>query len=163
MNHAWISLGANLGEPLPNLGKALERLDDGKDVFIEAKSSFYRTEAVDFPDQPDFINLCVRLKTIKTPEALLERLLAIQKMMGQGEKEIPFGPRIMDLDLLLYEDFILDTKDLILPHPGMHMRRFVLQPLCDLDPELMHPVFKLTMSQLLEKIPQDTQKVERIP
>lgn len=163
MNRAWISLGANLGDAKRNLEKALRLLQDDKEIFLEAHSSFYKTQALDFSDQPDFINLCARIRTVKTPEALLQRFFSIQEELGQGKKEIPFGPRFMDLDLLLYEDEIIDSGFLVLPHPRMHLRRFVLKPLCELNPERIHPVSGLTMLELLQNIPEETQKVERIP
>lgn len=162
MNRAWISLGANLGDPLRNLEKALDLLHDGRAIFLEARSPFYRTKAVDFLEQPDFINLCARIRTVERAEALLERFFSIQEILGQGKKDVLFGPRLMDLDLLLYEDRVCESEKLILPHPRMHLRRFVLQPLCDINPEFVHPVLGLTLSQLLEKIPAGIQHVERI-
>ncbi|MDY0162549.1 2-amino-4-hydroxy-6-hydroxymethyldihydropteridine diphosphokinase [Desulfobotulus sp.] len=163
MNRAWISLGANLGDPEASLIRALDGLSRCPGVVVDAVSSFYRTAPTDYADQPDFVNAAARILTSHDPETLFGHLLRLQKEAGQGPKTRRFGPRLLDLDLLLYENLVFTSLRLILPHPRMHLRRFVLIPLCDMNPELRHPLLHETMADLLTRLPENSQRVERIP
>jgi 2-amino-4-hydroxy-6-hydroxymethyldihydropteridine diphosphokinase len=132
---AYVGLGSNLGDRDAALRAALELL--GGDVV--AVSSFRETEPVGYLDQPAFLNAAAALETELEPCALLERLLAVERELGRTRDGPRFGPRTIDLDLLLYEDRVIDEPGLVVPHPRMAERRFVLEPLAELDPELAVP------------------------
>lgn len=149
---AAIALGSNLassfGDREANLNEALRRLASLGE--IKAVSTFHDTEPVDFLDQPRFLNAAALLETTLDPEALMRGLLAIEREMGREREGLPAkGPRIIDLDLLLYDNTVHSTADLTVPHPAMHERRFVLEPLNEIAPNMVHPVLKLTVSELL--------------
>lgn len=150
-----IALGSNLpsrfGPPDDNLCEALHRLADlGQ---IAAVSGFYVTEPVGYLAQPNFINAAALLETDLAPLALLHGLQSIECAMGRDRSTAPpKGPRIIDLDLLLYGNLVLDDPELTLPHPAMHERRFVLDPLAEIAPGLVHPVAKTTIADLLRKL-----------
>lgn len=157
MPTAYIALGANLqshaGPPARTFDAALGRLAELGQVL--AKSSYYTTEPVGYADQPPFLNAAVALETTLAPETLLDRLLAIERSFGRDRSHgIPNGPRTLDLDLILYDDTILDTPTLQLPHPRMHQRAFVLDPLAEIAPDLLHPVLRKSMSQLKNDLSQ---------
>ncbi|TYT74266.1 2-amino-4-hydroxy-6-hydroxymethyldihydropteridine diphosphokinase [Desulfobotulus mexicanus] len=163
MNAAWISLGANLGDPVISLRQALEKMRIFDGMQLDAVSDFYKSAPVDYEDQPVFVNAVARIRTCLEPEQLLENLFHLQKQGGQGEKAFRYGPRFLDLDLLLYENRVCRDENLELPHPRMHLRRFVLKPLCDINPDMRHPLLHETMADLLKKLPENSQWVERIP
>jgi 2-amino-4-hydroxy-6-hydroxymethyldihydropteridine diphosphokinase len=146
---AAIALGSNL-DPERNLAEGLRWL--ARRMRVTATSRVYRTPPWGVPDQPDFLNAAVLAETDLLPLALLDQLQAIEAWQGRvrGER---WGPRTLDLDLLLYGDVVLDTPRLTLPHPRLHERRFALLPLCDLIPEARHPVLGKTLRELLEALP----------
>jgi len=137
---AFVGIGSNLGEPERQIAAALDllRAEDGIDVV--AVSSLRETEPVGYRDQPNFLNGAAALETELSPRELLERLLAIERQLGRERGAGPrFGPRIIDLDLLLYGDETVDEPGLTVPHPRLAERRFALEPLAELDPELEIP------------------------
>ena len=136
---AWIGLGGNLGEPRSAISNALDQLNEDGEIDVEAASSFYRTAPIGITDQPDFINSVARLRTTYQPEALLEKLLAVEGNLGRVRLEQQFGPRVVDLDLLLFDQVQMETARLTLPHPRMHLRRFVLEPLFELEGDMTLP------------------------
>jgi 2-amino-4-hydroxy-6-hydroxymethyldihydropteridine diphosphokinase len=146
----YLSLGSNVGGRAGNLNAAIERLR----VFGEvvAVSAFYETEPVEFTAQPWFVNCAVALNTEKTPQELLAGILDIEQKLGRrrGQKK---GPRIIDIDILLCGDAIVDDSGLTIPHPAMHERRFVLEPLAQIAPDVRHPVFKRTIKELRDALP----------
>jgi len=150
---AYIGLGSNLGEREQNLRLAIEMLSACGTV--ERQSSIYETEPVDYTDQPDFLNQVVALRTELDPLALLKCCLEIENRLGR-QRVIEKGPRTIDLDLLLYDDLImsLDEQDLQLtvPHPRLHLRRFVLAPLCEIFPDGLHPLIGKSFRQLLSEL-----------
>jgi 2-amino-4-hydroxy-6-hydroxymethyldihydropteridine diphosphokinase len=154
----YLSLGSNVGDRLTNLNTAIERLRALGEV--ADVSSFYETEPVEFAAQPWFLNCVVKLDTEKMPKQLLSGVLAIEKEMGRkrGKKK---GPRSIDIDILLFGNSIIDRKGLTVPHPAMHERRFVLEPLGEIAPEARHPVFKRTARELREALPKG-QAVKRL-
>ena len=144
-NTVYLSLGSNVGDRAENLNQAIVRL--GALGEVVAVSSFYETEPVEVTNQPFFLNCAVELDTEKTPEQLLAGILELEQDMGRRRVQAK-GPRNIDVDILLFGDFIVDTKDLSIPHPAMHKRRFVLEPLAEIAPEARHPVLKRTVREL---------------
>lgn len=138
MSLAYIALGANLGDPAATVNAAFAALDRLPHSRLLAKSALYRTAPVGIADQPEFVNAAARLETTLAPEALLDALLDIEQAFGRVRAERN-GPRTLDLDILLYDELCLATPRLILPHPRLHLRAFVLQPLAELAPDLALP------------------------
>ncbi|MDN4070669.1 2-amino-4-hydroxy-6-hydroxymethyldihydropteridine diphosphokinase [Paenibacillus sp. FSL R5-0407] len=133
-SEAYIALGANLGDRESTLFKAAELLDGHPDIQVLRSSNLYETDPVGYEDQPNFLNMAMALRTSLTPEALLKVMLETELALGR-ERNIRWGPRTVDLDLLWMEGQVLDTPLLTLPHPRMLERSFVLVPLCDIVPE----------------------------
>jgi 2-amino-4-hydroxy-6-hydroxymethyldihydropteridine diphosphokinase len=138
VTRAYVGLGANLGSREETLRRAVELLDDADGVDVLAVSELRETDPVGVVDQPRFLNGAVALDTTRTPSELLDLLLAIERSLGRVREE-RWGPRTVDLDLLVYGDDVLDEPGLRVPHPHLHERRFVLEPLASLDPELEIP------------------------
>ena len=132
---AWIGLGSNLGEPRAQLTKALRRLQDTTGIKLKKTSGLYRSAPWGKQDQGDFLNAVAMVETDLPPHELLEVLLHIEQQMGRDRSTGLWGPRCIDLDLLTYENQVLESPGLELPHPRMHLRAFVLQPLLELDPD----------------------------
>ena len=149
---AYIGVGSNIGDKAGNCRKAITAIDSCEGCVMEAESPLYETEPVHLERQDWFINGVARIRTDLEPEILFSRLKAIEHAMGSGPREVRFGPRILDLDILFYDDSILRTKLLQIPHPRLHQRRFVLRPLCNLAPELVHPVLGHTIQFLLSNL-----------
>ncbi len=141
MARAFIGLGSNLGERRETLKAAIGRLRGLPEVEVKGVSSFRDTEPVDYLDQPRFLNGAVELETELTARALLGALLELERAFGRDRSTAapPHGPRTLDLDLLLYGDATIDEPLLKVPHPRLHERRFVLEPLAELDPDLEVP------------------------
>ena len=138
MNTAYVALGANLGDPKATVLAAFAALANLPESRVARCSSLYRTAPVGILDQPDFINAVALLETSLTPDSLLDALLDIEARFGRIRRERN-GPRTLDLDLLLYNDIELELPRLILPHPRLHLRAFVLQPLAEITPGLAIP------------------------
>ncbi len=150
MATAYIGLGSNLGDRMAMLRMAIQRLETlGR---IARVSSLYETEPVGFLEQPSFLNAVVALDTTLAPADLLGALLGIERDLGRM-RSFPNAPRTLDLDLLLVDDAILDTPELTLPHPRLHERAFVLAPLAEIAPELVHPGTGKTMQEILHTLP----------
>jgi 2-amino-4-hydroxy-6-hydroxymethyldihydropteridine diphosphokinase len=149
IEHAYVSLGSNLGDRAGNLLLAVRgMLDCGLE--LRRLSKIYDTQAVGSFQQPNFLNMVAEIdgSALPPPESMLARLLRIEYSLGRT-REVPKGPRTIDLDLLLYQDETRDTDFLALPHPRLHERRFVLMPLAELCPKLRHPQLNQTMEELL--------------
>jgi 2-amino-4-hydroxy-6-hydroxymethyldihydropteridine diphosphokinase len=151
---AWIGLGSNLEDPLAQVSTALQELKLLPDTTLAARSSLYRSDPVGPPGQPDYINAVAALDTRLEPEALLDALQAIEQM-HQRVRKIHWGPRTLDLDLLLYGDQVISTPRLIVPHAYMTERNFVLWPLAELAPELILPDGR-PLNTLLQHCPMGT-------
>jgi 2-amino-4-hydroxy-6-hydroxymethyldihydropteridine diphosphokinase len=140
VTRAYVALGSNLGDREGTLRAALEALAAEPGIDVVAVSRFYDTEPVGYVDQPRFLNGAAALETELPARELLERLLAVELRFGRSREDVPAqGPRTLDLDLLLYGDAEIDEPGLRVPHPRLHERRFVLEPLADLDPALEVP------------------------
>ena len=155
----YISVGSNIGDKRSNCLSGMSGLESAGIVNIEARSRFYKTEPVDYREQDWFVNAVFRADTTAGPLALFERMKAIEIAQGRDTKTVRFGPRILDLDIILYDKLVLASDVLTIPHPRMHQRRFVLKPMCDIAPHAKHPVMQKTMRQLLEELPQGEQDV----
>src|SRR5258708_1803201 len=150
LNQVYLSLGSNVGDRQANLGKAVERLErKGRVVSV---SSFYETEPVEFTHQAWFLNCAVSVETAETPEQLMATILQIEQEMGRQRVQ-PKGPRTIDIDILLIGDKVIDSPELTVPHPAMHKRRFVLEPLAEIAPTVLHPILKKTILELLRVLP----------
>jgi len=146
----YLSLGSNVGDRAANLNAAIDRLGNlGK---VMAVSSFYETEPMEFAAQPWFLNCAVELDTEKMPKQLLASVLDIEREMGRRRVQKK-GPRTLDIDILLFGNAIIQTKGLTIPHPAMHERRFVLEPLVEIAPGMRHPVLKRTVRELRDALP----------
>lgn len=149
-NPAYLSLGSNVGDRERHLLDAIARLESkGRIVSV---SSFYETEPVEFTDQAWFLNCAVALETTETPEHLMAAILDFEQQIGRQRVQRK-GPRIIDIDILLFGDTILDSTAVTVPHPGMHERRFVLEPLAEIAPEARHPLLKKPIQELLDALP----------
>ena len=150
-HRAYLGLGSNLGDKEAYLNQAVKALDETHGCQVEKVSSYLVTEPYGGVEQDDFLNACLCLKTYLSPEELLRRLHEIEQD-AHRERIIRWGPRTLDLDILLYDDLILETEDLILPHMDMENREFVLKPLSEIAPNLRHPILHKTMRQLADQL-----------
>lgn len=158
----YIALGANIGDREGNLLRAVAEIGKLPDTRLTALSSFYDTEPVGPVDQPSYLNAVARLESLLPPEKLLAGLLQIESACFQRKREVTWGPRSMDLDLLFYGKLIIDNPpELVLPHPQLHLRRFVLEPLAEIAADFVHPVSGLSIARLLAVLPPG-ERVSRI-
>jgi 2-amino-4-hydroxy-6-hydroxymethyldihydropteridine diphosphokinase len=159
MNHAWLLTGGNLGNREQNLAKALELINMNCGSIIKS-SSLYETAAWGKTDQPAFLNQALEIQTSLTSRQLMRCILKVEKMMGRIRKE-KYGPRIIDIDILLYNNEKHNYSFLKLPHPEMQKRRFALLPLAEIAPDIIHPVFHKTITELLNET-EDKLEVKKI-
>ena len=147
----FLGLGTNMGDRKKNLTQALTILNDRPDLTVLRTSSIYETEPWGLANQPKFLNMVAEFATSISPDELLERVKKVEQDMGR--KAGPrFGPRIIDIDILLLEDQVVDEPNLNVPHVSLHERAFILVPLSELAPELVHPVFGVTVATLAAKV-----------
>jgi 2-amino-4-hydroxy-6-hydroxymethyldihydropteridine diphosphokinase len=157
----YLSLGSNLGDRQAQLEAAIGLLS--RIGTITAASAYYETEPTEVPHQPWFLNSAVALETELMPRQLLSATQAIEHQMGRRREKGPAkGPRVVDIDILLFGNSQVDTKALTIPHPALHRRRFVLEPLAEIAPDVRHPVFKQTMRELRDALPASAGAVKRI-
>jgi 2-amino-4-hydroxy-6-hydroxymethyldihydropteridine diphosphokinase len=147
---AYVGLGANLGDRIVSLREAVRLLGSGQGILVKRCSPVYETEPVGGPPQGRFLNAVLAMEIDLAPELLLERCKAVENAMGRERIE-HWGPRTIDIDILLYGDSIVRSKTLVIPHPRMHERAFVLAPFADLAPGVVHPVLGVTVNELLDR------------
>jgi 2-amino-4-hydroxy-6-hydroxymethyldihydropteridine diphosphokinase len=154
----FIGIGSNMQEPAKHCREAVERIELIEGVKVLRTSSLYRAEPVGFTDQDWFVNTVAEIRTMLQPRLLLEALKSIEKDMGRKES-IKWGPRVIDLDILFYGQEIIQEESLIIPHPELYKRRFVLLPLCEIAAYVIHPAFGVSVRGLLDRL-LDTHIVE---
>jgi 2-amino-4-hydroxy-6-hydroxymethyldihydropteridine diphosphokinase len=162
-HRVFVCAGSNLGDKAENCRNGILEVARTTGSVLKSRSPLYRTEPVDFRDQEWFVNGVAEFETALSPHALLTALKQIERRAGRTEGGIRFGPRVLDLDIIFYGDAVIETGDLAIPHPRMHQRRFVLRPMRDIAPELVHPVLKKTMRDLFAEIEEPGQKVTPYP
>ena len=153
MDHiVYLALGTNLGNRLVNLNAAISSLTPQMNV--KKKSPVYETPPWGFADQPAFLNQVVKVETYEGPERLLKHLKRLETALGRVPN-FQNGPRLIDIDILFYDDVMLDTAQLVIPHPRLHERAFVLVPLADIAPDLVHPALYKTVREMLADVNSD--------
>ena len=148
---AFVALGSNLGDRAEYLRFAVKELTKIRGCKMLYVSDFISTPPYGYVEQGDFLNACIAIKTLLTPHELLDTLLGIENSAGRI-RDMRWGPRTLDLDIILYDDLILSDDRVTIPHAEMHMRDFVLRPLCEIAPNQIHPIYKRTMSELLDDL-----------
>lgn len=141
---AFIGVGSNIGEKSANINKVIGLINDSEHTKVIKTSSFYRTEPVGVTDQDWFVNAVIEVETKLDPKGLLDSLLKFEEALGRLRVK-KWGPRVIDLDILFYDDIIVNDDGLIIPHPELHWRNFVLEPLCEIAPDFVHPALKKTV------------------
>lgn len=156
MSTVYIGLGSNVGDRVDYLKRAIDLLDKHPLISVRKVSAFYETEPLEYPDQEWFVNAVVEVSTEMPPMALLDALQGIEKQL-QRQRTMRWGPRTIDLDVLLYGDELIAEPRLQVPHIRMHDRAFVLVPMADIAPEVMHPVIGISIRELLDGLPKMTE------
>jgi 2-amino-4-hydroxy-6-hydroxymethyldihydropteridine diphosphokinase len=155
----YVSVGSNMGNRIKNCRDGIAIFVTSANLTLLDQSLFYATEPVDYEDQDWFINAVIKIETDLDPLQLLQVIKTIQQTAGRVKDSIRFGPRVLDLDVLLYDNMAVSTPEIEIPHPRMHKRRFVLRSICDIDPTIIHPMLKKSMRFLLDQLDDNTQRV----
>ena len=158
----YICVGSNIGDKVRNCQEGIDTLTRNGTARLKVRSGFYRTEPVDYKDQDWFVNVVAKIETGLTPFDLLKVLKEIERKVGRTSDTVRFGPRILDMDIILYDDLILETSELVIPHPRMHKRSFVLTPLCAIGSDIVHPVLGKDMKCLRDNLKDKEQGVAPI-
>jgi 2-amino-4-hydroxy-6-hydroxymethyldihydropteridine diphosphokinase len=155
----YLSVGSNMGRKRRFCQEGIDQLLAHDTCRLIQQSPFYRTAPVDYLDQDWFVNAVVAIQTCQTPEDLLAMIHQVEQLAGRRRDGARYGPRVLDMDILLFGDSVIDLPQLKIPHPRMHKRRFVLQPICDINPEIKHPLLQKTMQGLLATLQDGSQEV----
>jgi 2-amino-4-hydroxy-6-hydroxymethyldihydropteridine diphosphokinase len=150
MSTVYVGIGSNLGNRRKNCNRAVKLLEE-KGIVVKKRSSVYETEPWGVKEQPLFLNMAVEIETALPPRKLLDIIRDIEKEVGR-ERTFHWGPRIIDLDILLYNNRVILERQLKIPHPFLHRRAFVLKPLDEIAPDIMHPVLKISVHEMLQRI-----------
>lgn len=150
-HRAYIALGSNLGNKEDNIEKAINKIKSLNTCKLLKTSKIYKTKPVGYLEQDDFLNCVIEVKTLLLPSELMKELLAIEKELKR-ERIIRWGPRTIDLDVILYDDIVTSSDDIVIPHPRMHERLFVLKPLSDIAPYVVHPLIRKRIITLMEEL-----------
>ena len=156
---AYISVGSNLGNKLENCRRGVAELIASPGSCLKAQSRIYQTEPVDDRDQDWFVNYVVAIETEYEPLELLTEIARVEHGAGRVRTGRKFGPRVLDLDIILFGGRVIESKRLTIPHPRMHKRHFVLRPLCDIDPDIIHPVLQVPVRRLLADLDATDQQI----
>ncbi|MBL0732389.1 MAG: 2-amino-4-hydroxy-6-hydroxymethyldihydropteridine diphosphokinase [Desulfosarcina sp.] len=158
----FISAGSNIGDKSGNCKKGIAALIRTGHAVLLKESKFYKTEPVDYTEQDWFVNCAVKISTPLEPLELLTEIKKIESEAGRKKDAVRFGPRVLDLDIIFFDDQVIESDNLIIPHPRMHERRFVLMPICDIDPNIIHPILKKNIPTLLAELDSSRQKVSEL-
>jgi 2-amino-4-hydroxy-6-hydroxymethyldihydropteridine diphosphokinase len=150
MSRIFIGIGSNQGDRLLCISEAVKRLNAGRDVRVTKLATILETDPVGGPPQPPYLNTVAEAETSRTPQEVLGILQVLERDLGRVPSPVQWAPRPIDLDLLLYDDRIIEGPGLTVPHPRLHERAFVLEPLAQLAPEVLHPVLKRTIESLAQ-------------
>lgn len=159
---AFVGLGANLGDRESFCRRAVRMVNEADGCRVASVSSLYRTEPVGVRGHDWYLNAAIKVYTTLSPYGLLEKLLAVETSLGRVRTGI-LDPRVIDLDLLLFDKKVISESGLVLPHPRMHLRRFVMVPMAEIAPGLVHPVLGATLEDLIETCPEEGQEVSPFP
>jgi len=151
MSISYIGIGSNIGNKIANIQQALEMIKKSGQADIISLSSFYETEPEGYEEQDWFLNAAAGINTDLSPYELLDFLKEIEHIIGRKES-MRWGPRIIDLDILLYDQICIESQNLVIPHPRMHKRKFVLKPLDEIAPDVVHPILNKTVRYLLNEL-----------
>lgn len=156
-HRAYIGVGSNMGDRMEYINHAIDQIEEQEDTKVVYVSSLIETKPYGGVEQDDFLNGCIAIDTLKEPEELLDFLMDIEQQAGR-KRTIHWGPRTLDLDILMYDDLVMNERKLTIPHKEMHKRMFVLEPLAEIAPYLMHPLLKETVLQLKDKVVEEENK-----
>lgn len=159
MPSVYIGFGSNIGDRLAHIQNAIHALSETEGITFQKISSIYQTDPVGYETQAQFLNGVAAIQTALPPLPLLHTLKDIEILVGRQHR-VRWGPREIDLDILIYGDLCVETEKLVIPHPEMYRRRFVLAPLAEIAPDVVHPVFQATVQTLLERLKNDTSVVK---
>ena len=155
MARVYLGLGSNIGNRVAHLDEAIARMNAHNNITVTRQSNIIETEPYGNVDQDKFMNMCVEIDTDLSPVALLETVLEIEQQMGR-ERIIDWGPRNIDIDILIYEDLEINLDDLQIPHAEMHKRMFVLEPLAEIAANVVHPTFDVSIKTLKQQLQDET-------